>query len=210
MKTNQKYLLLSLVTVLTVTGMSLGALSRAQTATTLSCSVNLPSVVADQAAILTATGGNGTYSWSGPDLNVTNSGGSQFAVSYPQIGTYPITVTSAGLTSTCDVNVVAAPVTGGLACYPAVQNVTLGQTATVSASGGNGTYTWSSPDLSIADPYGSGFSANYASTGLQTLTVTSAGLTTTCAINVLSGGIVTSPAPTPALPDTGGGYGQPE
>jgi hypothetical protein len=208
MKTNKKYLLLSLVTVLTVTGASLGALSFAQTATPITCSVNATSVNVNQAAILTATGGDGSYYWSGPNLNVTNSGGSQFAVSYPDAGTYPITVSSAGQTVTCDVNVIGAVSTNALSCFPAVQNVLLGQTAAVSATGGSGVYVWSSPDLSIADPNGSGFSANYATTGLQTLTVTSGGLVTTCAINVLSSAVAVPVTPTPSLPNTGGGYGQ--
>jgi len=207
MKTNKKYLLLSLITVLTVTGASVGVLSFAQTVTPLTCSVNVPVVNAGQAAILTATGGNGSYYWSGLNLNVTNSGGSQFAVSYPDAGTYPITVSSAGQSVTCNVSVVSVVSTNALSCFPAVQNVTLGQTAAVSATGGTGAYVWSSPDLSIANPNGSGFSANYATIGLKTLTVTSGGLTTSCAINVLSGG-VTVPVTTPSLPDTGGGYGQ--
>jgi hypothetical protein len=209
MKTNQKYLLLSFVTILAVTGASIGALSFAQNVTTLSCSVAGTSVLANQAAIITATGGNGTYFWSGPNLNVTNSAGSQFAVSYPNVGVYPITVASAGQTTTCNVNVVAAAATSGLNCFPAVQNVTLGQTAGVSATGGNGTYIWSSPDLSIANPNGSGFSASYASTGLKTLTVTSGGLVTTCVVNVLVNNGTPSPIPvTPNLPNTGGGYGK--
>lgn len=207
MKTNKKYFLLSLVTVLTVTGASLGALSFAQTVTPLGCSVNVASVNVNQAAILTATGGNGSYYWSGPNLNVTNSGGSQFAVSYPDAGMYPIAVSSAGQTVTCNVNVVGVVSTNALSCYPVVQNVALGQTATVSATGGTGAYVWSSPDLSIANPNGSGFSANYATIGLKTLTVTSGGLVTSCAINVLATG-TTVPIVTPALPDTGGGYGQ--
>jgi len=209
MKTNRKYLLLSLVTVMTVTGASVGALSFAQTVTTLTCSVGAATVQANQAAIVTATGGNGTYFWSGPNLNVTNSAGSQFAVSYPNPGTYPITVQSAGQSAMCNVNVVAAPSTGGLSCFPVVQNVTLGQTATVSATGGNATYVWSSPDLSILNPNGSGFSANYASIGVKTLTVTSAGLIATCAINVLADSVAPVPPPvTPSFPNTGGGFGQ--
>jgi len=206
MKLNQKYLSLSLVTVLTVAVMSFGTLGFAQTVTTLSCSVNTNSVNPNQVAILTAIGGNGTYFWSGPNLNVTNPAGSQFAVSYPNSGTYPITVSSGGQTATCNVNVAGAATTGALSCYPTVQNVTLGQTATLSAAGGNGTYTWSSPDLTIANPNGSGFSANYASVGLKTLTVMSAGLITTCAINVLAN-VVPTPVP-PGLPNTGGGYGR--
>ena len=207
MKANKKYLALSLIAALVAAGVSFGALSFAQTVTTLGCSVNASSVGTGQVAVVTATGGNGTYFWSGPNLNITNSGGDQFAVSYPNVGTYPITVTSAGQTATCNVDVVGVANTGALSCFPVTQNVTLGQSATVSATGGNGTYTWSSPDVTIINPNGSGFTVDYGSIGLKTLTVTSGGFTTTCAINVLSNNVVTPPV-TPGLPDTGGGYGQ--
>jgi hypothetical protein len=206
MKTNKKYLLLSLVTILAVSGMSFGVMSFAQTVTPLTCSINASPVNVNQAAILTATGGNGTYFWSGQNLNVTNSAGNQFAVSYPIAGTYAVQVSSAGQMATCNVNVVNTGSANALTCFPATQNVMLGQTATVSASGGDGMYVWSSPDLSIANPNGSGFSANYASIGVKTLTVASAGLVTTCAINVLSDGVVPVTV-TPGLPNTGGGYG---
>lgn len=205
MKMNKKYLLLSLLTVITITGMSMSTLSFAQTVTPLTCSLGVPSVSPNQAEILTATGGNGTYFWSGINLNVTNSAGNKFAVSYPNPGLYVITVTSGSQTATCNINVVAGASTGNINCIPAVQNVTLGQTVNVSATGGNGVYAWSSPDLTIINPNGTGFSANYASSGLKTLTVTSAGLITTCAVNVLSNATVPV---TPSLPNTGGGYGQ--
>jgi hypothetical protein len=207
MKTNQKYLLLSFLTVLTVTGASLGSMSFAQTAN-LTCAVSATSVMPNQSAVVSATGGNGTYFWSGPNLNVTNSAGAQFAVSYPVAGTYPITVTSAGMTATCNVVVAGTVSTSSLTCLPASQFVTLGQTATVSASGGNGTYVWSSPDISISNPNGSGFSVNYSTIGVKTMTVTSGGLVATCAINVLAGTVVTPPVTTPGLPNTGGGFGK--
>lgn len=208
MKTNKKYLVLSLVTVLTVAGASFGALGFAQTTPVLGCSVNVTSVAVNQAAILTATGGSGYYSWSGTNLNITNAAGSQFAVSYPNPGIYPITVSSMGQTATCNVNVIGTATTGGISCFPAVQTVVLGQTAAVSASGGDGNFTWASPDLTIANPNGSGFSATYATIGLKTLTVSSAGLVTTCAVNVLSNGSVVPPPVTPTLPNTGGGFGK--
>jgi len=207
MKMNKKYALLSFVTAVAVMGMSFGSISFAQTPP-VSCSPASSTVSANQAATLTASGGNGTYTWSGTNLNVTNSAGTQFAVSYPTPGTYTVIVSSAGQSATCSVVVVAAT-SGSLACSPAVQNVTLGQTASVSATGGTGTYVWSSPDLTIINPNGSGFSASYASTGLKTLTVTSGGVSNTCAINVLAGSTTPPPPPvTPGLPETGGGYGK--
>ena len=202
---NQKYLILSSIAIIAVLGMSFGTLGFAQTVTPLTCNVVSSPVNVNQAAILNAVGGNGTYFWSGQNLNVTNSAGSQFAVSYPNPGTYTVTVSSGGLTANCVVNVTTGSSTGNLVCSPAVQNVMLGQTATLSVTGGNGAYNWSSPDLSIANPTGSGFSASYASTGLKTMTVTSAGLVTTCTVNVL--GNSTFPT-TPGFPNTGGGYGQ--
>jgi hypothetical protein len=208
MKTNQTYWALSLATAIAVAGLSLGALSFAQAVTPLACSTSAASVNANQAAVVTATGGNGTYFWTGTNLNVTNSAGNRFAVSYPNAGVYAITVTSAGQSATCNITVAGVASTGSLSCSPVVQNVTLGQVATVSATGGNNAYVWSSPDLTITNPTGTGFSANYGSIGLKTLTVTSAGLTSTCAINVLSNGTVIPPVVTPGLPDTGGGYGQ--
>jgi hypothetical protein len=206
MKTNPKYLLLAVTAVFTVAGMSFGVLSMAQGVPTLTCSSSVSSVAVNQAEVLTATGGNGAYLWSGPNLTVTNTAGSQLAVSYNAPGVYPITVASAGQTATCNVNVLAGTTsTGALSCFPATQNVTLGQVASVSATGGNGVYAWSSPDLNIANPNGSGFAANYATTGMKTLTVSSNGLVTTCAINVVAP--VGTPS-TPGLPNTGGGYGK--
>ncbi|HEY5382952.1 MAG TPA: hypothetical protein VIJ88_00100 [Candidatus Paceibacterota bacterium] len=206
MKTNRKYFLLSLITALAVTGMSLGTLGFAQTVTPVACSVNQSSVGANQAATFTATGGNGTYTWSGPSLSITNASGSQFAVSYPNAGVYTITVASAGQTASCNMTVTGTATSGSLMCSPATQSVTLGQTASVSATGGSGAYVWTSPDVTISNANGSGFSVNYASTGLKTLTVTSAGVAATCEINVLAGAV--TPVTTPGLPNTGGGYGQ--
>lgn len=206
MKTNHKYAVLSVVTALALMSGSIAAFSSAQAVTPLTCSVNNSTVNTNQAATFTATGGNGSYLWSGPNLNITNSAGTQFAVSYPNPGTYPITVTSAGLSATCNMTVVAVSSTGAVACSPSVQTTNLGQSSSFSATGGNGTYVWSSPDLSISNPSGSGFSANFASTGLKTITVSSAGGSSICTVNVVSTG--TTPPVIPGLPNTGGGFGQ--
>lgn len=202
MKANKKYAFVSLVSGVAFMAMSLGAPSFAQTTPTLTCSVTPTTVNANQAATFTAAGGNGSYVWSGQNLNITNATGNKFAVSYPSPGTYPITVTSAGQTATCNMTVVAASTGGALTCTPATQNATLGQTASFSATGGTGSYVWSSPDLTITNATGANFSASYGSTGLKILTVASGGVTATCAVNVLQSGT------TPGLPNTGGGYGK--
>ena len=160
METTKKYFTLSLVTAVAVAGMTLGALSFAQTVTPVSCSTATSTVLPNQATTFTATGGNGSYVWSGTNLNVTNAVGTQFAVSYPTPGVYTITVSSAGFSGSCTMTVAGTVQTGALVCSPAVQNVTLGQTATFAATGGNGAYTWSSPDLTINNASGSGFSAS--------------------------------------------------
>ena len=95
-----------------------------------------------------------------------------------------------------------------LSCAPSVQSVMLGQSASFTASGGNGSYVWSSPDLTISNPTGSGFTANYASIGVKTMTVSSAGASATCTVDVLPVGTVPATPSTPGLPNTGGGYGQ--
>jgi len=208
MKTNQifrTYMLVSLITAFAVVALSLGTLSSAQSVTPLTCSVASATVGPNQAAIITASGGNGSYIWSGSNLNVTNASGNSFAVSYPEAGTYTITVTSAGLSASCNFTVSSAS-DSALTCSPGTQNVVLGQTANFTATGGNGSYTWSSPDLTITNVNGSGFSASYASTGLKTLTVTSNGISDTCAVNVLAGSV--TPPVTPSLPATGAGFGR--
>ncbi len=211
MKIAQKYAALSLLTAGAVLAMSAGSLGFAQTVTPVTCTVANSSVSTNQPTIITASGGNGTYAWSGTNLTATNATGNQFAVSYPTVGTYTVNVTSGGQTGSCTVNVTTTPSAGTLMCSPAVQTVMLGTAASVSATGGNGTYAWSASDLSISNPGGSGFSANYASAGLHTLTVTSNGATANCSINVIAnsnGGTTVPPVTTPGLPDTGGGFGK--
>jgi hypothetical protein len=208
MKTNHKYAALSLLTAVAVLGLSFGSLGFAQAVTPVTCTVANASINTNQPTILTASGGDGSnYSWSGNNLTTTNATGNQFAVSYPNVGTYTVNVTSAGQTGSCTVNVTAVASSGTLMCSPAVQTVNAGQTATVSASGGNNTYSWSATDLSITNPTGSGFSATYATPGLHALTVSSNGATASCEINVIGSAVVTTPpVTTPGLPDTGGGY----
>src|ERR1700689_1892402 len=78
-----------------------GAGVSAQVTTPVACSFTLPSVPAGESATVTATGGDGNYVWSSPGLNITNATGASFSVTFNAPGTYPVTVTSAGVSSTC-------------------------------------------------------------------------------------------------------------
>lgn len=216
---SSRYLLVALATIFVVVIGSIAALGSAQVVNTFSCSASPSPVVVGQPVTLTLTGGNGTYTWSGINVNST-SNPSQVTAVFGTSGTYTGTVTSGTSTATCNVVVVdvatsTQPTSGGttsgpLSCTPATQTVALGSNASMSASGGNGTYVWSSPDLTINNTSGSGFSANFASAGQHTVTVSSGGGSSTCTVTVTSsssgGGTVTPPT-TPGLPATGGGYG---
>jgi uncharacterized repeat protein (TIGR01451 family) len=134
-------------------------------------------------ATFTATGGNGTFSWSAPGGDPTSGSGSSFNTSYNTDGTKTVTVTSNGLTGICTVTVTHVdnfpPV-----CAPDTQNVFVGQTATFTASAGNGTFSWSAPGGNPSSGSGSSFNTTYAATGSYTVTVTSGGLTDTCDVVV--------------------------
>ena len=71
-----------------------------------------------------------------------------------------------------------------LECAPPTQTVAIGATATVGATGGTGTYSWSAPGGSTPTGTGASFSTSYAAAGTQTITVTSGAETATCEVVV--------------------------
>ncbi len=80
----------------------------AQTTSSVRCSAPTTTVPAHQPLVLSATGGNGAYTWSSPGLTISNPHGSQFTVNFNKPGTYPVTVASGNTTSTCNITVTAA------------------------------------------------------------------------------------------------------
>lgn len=211
MKKNRRYWLAGSLSALAAVLITLGGLSFAQVVTPISCSVlGSSSALPNATTTLFAAGGTGLYTWSGQNLaTTTNATGNQFMVNYPDPGTYAVTVTdTSNNAATCNVSVVPAGTTGILSCAPDMQTAVVGQTASFSAAGGNGTYTWSSPDLTITNPTGVGFNANYASVGSRIVTVTSGGATANCQVTVDPASTPVTPPITPGLPDTGGGYGK--
>ena len=101
-----------------------GALAQVTTTVTtpVACHFGLPSVPAGSQATLTATGGdNVNYVWSSPGLTITNPTGSIFNVAFNSPGTYAVTVTSAGQSSTCSI-VVTAPLGASTGVTPGLPN----------------------------------------------------------------------------------------
>jgi heme exporter protein D len=167
----------------------------------VACVLPTSSIVAGTSATFSAIGGNGTFAWSASDLNISNPAGTTFSATYTTPGIHTLNVSSNGQVASCSFDVLPAAVTGTpsptpVSCRAISPTVTVGQTASFTAAGGNGVYVWSASDLNISNPTGTGFSANYAGAGLHTLTVTSNGQSATCSVTVL-------PLSTPGLPNTG-------
>lgn len=139
----------------------------------------------------TATGGNGTYSWSSPSGTPLSGAGASYTTQYTNAGGYVVTVTSNGQSATCQVQVQGTVVIAPF-CTPATQTVGLGAPATITAGGGNGVYSWSAPGGATASGTGSSFTTTYATAGTHTVTLTSSGLTTTCTV-------ITPPEPPPLV-----------
>lgn len=100
----------------------------------------------------------------------------------------------------------ATPVT----CSPSVVSAAPGQSVSLSATGGNGTYVWSSPGLTITNPNGQNFKVNFNGDGSYPVTVTSGSSSSTCNVNVTGVAVGSSTSGSsstggnvPGLPNTG-------
>lgn len=78
------------------------------------------------------------------------------------------------------------PPPGAPSCNPGSQTIGIGGTANFSASGGNGTFTWSAPYGSPSSGSGTNFSASYGASGFRQVTVTSGGQSAVCNVNISS------------------------
>jgi hypothetical protein len=91
---------------------------------------------------------------------------------------------------------------GPVECSPSTTTVALGASVTLSASGGDGSFIWSSPGLVITNPVGEDFTVNFSAPGTHAVTVTSDGEADTCTVIVTAVEVPGGPA-APGLPDTG-------
>lgn len=95
--------------------------------------------------------------------------------------TYTITCDSDRGGTVSDDFVVTVP---QLACSPAGQTVLTGAAAALTATGGNGTYAWSSTDATPATGATSSYAPVYATAGTKTVSVSSNSQTKTCTVTV--------------------------
>jgi heme exporter protein D len=165
----------------------------------LTCTPQSVSVNPNQQVTFTASGGDGNYVWSAPQMAPRT--GAELTVYYPWAGSSVVSVSSAGQTANCNVTIVGEVLGDAtLACVPSQSTVAIGQVVTFSAVGGDGNYVWSAPG--VASRTGSTFTAFYPQAGQSSVTVASAGQTATC--NVTIAGAVLG-GQTPGLPNTGMG-----
>jgi hypothetical protein len=104
---------------------------------------------------------------------------------------------------------------GTPSCSTNTSVVNVNQTATFTANGGNGSYSWSGDNLSTPISTGTQISMYYQTPGVYNIRVMSNGQTGTCTLTVVGNAPSYTPPPAtynpvyyPGLPNTGGGYGR--
>ncbi len=155
------------------------------------CNPNFQTVNVNQTAFFNATGGNGAFSWSAPDGNPSSGSGSFFSTSYSTPGNKTVSVRNPGFgyitaSATCTVQVISNP-PQPVFCNPSFQTVEENQIALFGATGGDGNFTWSAPGGNPSTGFGPSFFTSYSSSGSRTVTVTSAGNSANCTVQVIHG-----------------------
>ncbi len=147
-----------------------------------SCSIS-PSTVnvgQDVSFFASATGGNGSYTYSWTGDNGINATGQSFTGRFSYAGNKTATVTiysnGQSITRTCSVNVQGGSYYGNTLsayCTANPQNVAVGQpvTWTVTPTGGTGSYSYSWSGESLGGTTGQTVYATYGSAGYKTATV---------------------------------------
>lgn len=162
-----------------------------------SCSPTSQTVEENEEAVLTASGGTGSYTWSAPAGNPSVASGNTLRVRYASDGVRSVTVASGGETSApCTVRVEdAASTSPTLDVNPDSQSVAIGGTVSYTATydpDGSGPQssenvttaaTWSSDTPAAAQSQGNGIFRGVAQ-GSAGVRATYQGLTDTAGINV--------------------------
>jgi uncharacterized repeat protein (TIGR02543 family) len=153
----------------------------------VSISPTNPTIAAGSTITFTAAGGQNGYAWGG---SASGSGGSK-SITFPNVGTYNVTVYSPAGGAFAQSNTASATITVSaagqtVAISPAAPVIAAGQAVTFTASGGNNGYVWGgsaggsggsqtvtfpSPGSFVVTVY-SPASGNYAQSNTATATVT--------------------------------------
>lgn len=163
----------------------------------LRCSPIYQSVIAGDTVTLSATGGSGVYTWVAEDAEQSSGSGSTFTTRYmhgsvdgdPQ--RKPIVLQSGDDIAFCEVYVTEATFAQGattppLRCLPLYQTVFQGQEARIIATGGTGTYTWSTNSGNPTGGTGTSFRTTpQAGTIHHAVRVSASGNIAECGIGVI-------------------------
>ena len=160
------------------------------------CSPSSQSAFINENVNFSATGGDGSFAWTGGGSPATGDG-SNFTTKFATGGTKTVTVTSHGRSDTCEV--VVSPAPADLICTPTSQSVNVNDIASFSAAGGSGALTWSANGGSPSSGSGSTFQSSWGTAGFKAATVTdTAGHSATCSVQVNSVSNPTAPVCSPS------------
>ncbi len=167
-----------------VSGVTVTAPQSGQTGPTLYyrwLSTNTTSGSSTASAIPSSCPGQGAWSATGTsgstsDVVASNKAGCTYTMKY--------TATSSSGSAESDITV-TINVPPPVSCLPSSQSISVGGTAGLSASGGDGTYSWSAPGGSPSTGTGGTLNVSYSTAGTQNVTVNSNGTSYTCSVNVI-------------------------
>ncbi len=149
------------------------------------CVPNFQTVLVNQTASFSATGGTGVFSWTAaPGGNPTTGTGATFTTVYNTPGPRTIMVTSGGVTAFCQLTVNPIP-QNQVVCAPDNQTVLVNRPAFFVATGGNGVFSWTAPGGNPSTGASSSFTTSYSTPGTRIVTVASDGLSDTCQVTVV-------------------------
>lgn len=142
-------------------------------------------------------GDNSNYSWFAYTGTPQSGSGKTFTTSFSFAGNHGVYVSSNNTWMIC--NVTVTPAVEPVACSPVTHSpILVGHWAFFSASGGNNPYVWTASAGSASPNYVSqNFQVSFNSAGPKTVTVTSAGTSDSCNVQV------SSPPPPPPPPAQG-------
>lgn len=150
----------------------------------LACTPASQGVMTSEPAVLTATGGAGSYAWAAATGSPAAGQSATFTTTFQHGGTHSVTVSSGGSVATCTVTVSAPPPPPALVCAPAAQTVALNQPAVLTASGGTGSYSWAATAGGPVSGQQATFTTTFQQGGTHAVSVSSGSASQTCTVTV--------------------------